>query len=55
MTDIELVVAEIPVDTVVEAIEDAAHTGEAGDGKIFGMPVDDTVQIRTGNRGPDAV
>jgi nitrogen regulatory protein PII len=52
---LECVVADIPADDVVDAIEDAAHTGEPGDGKVFVMPVDDAVQIRTGKRGPDAV
>ncbi len=52
---LECVVEEAPVDDVVDAIEEAAHTGEPGDGKIFTMPVDRAVQIRTGERGPDAV
>jgi nitrogen regulatory protein PII len=52
---IECVVADIPADDVVEAIADAAHTGEAGDGKIFVLPVEDAVQVRTGDSGPDAV
>jgi nitrogen regulatory protein PII len=52
---LECVVADIPADDVVDAIEEAAHTGEPGDGKIFVMPVSDAVQIRTGKRGPDAV
>jgi nitrogen regulatory protein PII len=52
---VECVVEEAPVDDVVDAIEEAAHTGEPGDGKVFTMPVDDAVQIRTGERGPDAV
>ncbi|MEF8886670.1 MAG: P-II family nitrogen regulator [Haloarculaceae archaeon] len=52
---VECVVEEAPVDEVVDAIEEAAHTGEPGDGKIFTMPVDEAVQIRTGERGPDAV
>ncbi|MEF8785133.1 MAG: P-II family nitrogen regulator [Haloarculaceae archaeon] len=52
---LECVVADIPSDDVVDAIEEAAHTGEPGDGKIFVMPVDSAVQIRTGKRGPDAV
>jgi len=52
---VECVVEEAPVDEVVDAIEEAAHTGEPGDGKIFTMPVEDAVQIRTGERGPDAV
>ncbi len=52
---LECVVEEAPVDDVVDAIEEAAHTGEPGDGKVFTMPVDKAVQIRTGERGPDAV
>lgn len=54
-TKIECVVSDIPVETIVDAIEDAAFTGDAGDGKIFVTPVEDAVQIRTGKRGPDAV
>ncbi len=52
---IECVVADISSEDVVEAISDAAHTGEPGDGKIFVMPVTDAVQVRTGKRGPEAV
>ncbi len=52
---IECVVAEIPVDRVIEAIREGANTGDPGDGKIFVTPVEDAVQIRTGKRGPDAV
>ncbi|WP_368276075.1 P-II family nitrogen regulator [Halorussus litoreus] len=40
---------------VVEAIREAADTGEPGDGKIFVLPVEDAVQVRTGERGPEAV
>ncbi|WP_136600602.1 P-II family nitrogen regulator [Salinigranum halophilum] len=52
---IECVVADIPAEDVVEAISEAANTGEKGDGKIFVLPVSDAVQIRTGKRGPEAV
>jgi len=52
---VETIVADVPVDDVVEAIKEGAHTGEKGDGKVFVMPVDDAVQVRTGKRGPDAV
>ena len=52
---IECVVADIPADDVVDAIADAASTGEKGDGKIFVLPVSDAVQIRTGKEGTEAV
>ena len=52
---IECVVADTPTEDVVDAIQDAASTGEPGDGKIFIMPVDDAVQIRTNKRGTEAV
>ena len=52
---IECVVAEVPTEEVVEAIADAANTGEPGDGKIFVMGIDDALQIRTGKRGTEAV
>jgi len=52
---IECVVADIPAEDVVEAIREAAHTGEKGDGKIFVLPVEDAVQVRTGESGPEAV
>jgi nitrogen regulatory protein PII len=52
---VECVVADVPTDDVIDAISDAANTGEKGDGKIFVLPVSDAVQIRTGKRGPEAV
>jgi Amt family ammonium transporter len=52
---IECVIADIPVDDVVGAIRESAHTGEKGDGKVFVLPVDDAIQIRTGKEGPEAV
>ncbi|ELZ22853.1 ammonium transporter [Haloterrigena salina JCM 13891] len=52
---IECVVADIPAQDVVEAIGEAANTGEPGDGKIFVMPVEDAYQVRTGKTGQDAV
>jgi len=52
---IETVVADIPADDVVDAIKEGAHTGEPGDGKIFVIDIEDAVQVRTGERGPDAV
>ncbi len=52
---IECVVADVPAGDVVEAIADAAQTGEPGDGKIFIMPVEGAYQVRTGKQGPEAV
>ena len=52
---VECVVADIPAEEVVEAIREAADTGEPGDGKIFVLPVESAVQVRTGIEGPDAV
>ena len=52
---IELVVADSQVASVIEAVEKAAKTGRIGDGKIFVVPVEEAVRIRTGERGEDAV
>jgi Amt family ammonium transporter len=52
---VECVVADVPAADVAEAIAGAAATGESGDGKVFITPVEDALQIRTGERGPDAV
>ncbi|SEW28871.1 P-II family nitrogen regulator [Halobacterium jilantaiense] len=52
---VECVVADVETQRVVDAIADAAHTGEKGDGKVFVLPVSSAVQIRTGKTGPDAV
>ncbi|GAB3040065.1 ammonium transporter [Natronobiforma cellulositropha] len=52
---IDCVVADIPAEDVVDAIRDAANTGEPGDGKIFVLPVDGAYQVRTGKSGTDAV
>ncbi len=52
---VECVVADVPAEDVVDAIVDGAHTGEPGDGKVFVLPVEDAVQIRTGKTGPEAV
>jgi len=52
---IECVVADVPAEDVADAIREGANTGEPGDGKIFIMPVDNAIQVRTGKTGPDAV
>ncbi len=52
---IEIVVRDDQVDAAVEAITEASQTGRIGDGKIFVMPIDDVIRIRTGERGEAAV
>ncbi|MEB3318132.1 MAG: P-II family nitrogen regulator [Cyanobacteriota bacterium] len=52
---LEIVVDDERVSTVVKAIEDAARTGEIGDGKIFISPVEAVIRIRTGDRDSDAI
>ncbi|MCH9780714.1 MAG: P-II family nitrogen regulator, partial [Alphaproteobacteria bacterium] len=52
---LEIVVEDSMVEKVVETIEQAAHTGRIGDGKIFILPVEETIRIRTGERGDSAI
>ena len=52
---IELVVEDDQVVKVVDAIERTARSGKIGDGKIFVLPVEEVVRIRTGERGSDAL
>ena len=51
----DLVVADDEVESVVELIRKTAYTGEVGDGKIFVMPVEQVIRIRTGESGEAAV
>jgi len=52
---IEIIVGAELVDQVVEKIRDAANTGKIGDGKIFVLPVEEVVRVRTGEKGADAI
>ena len=52
---IEVAVAATRKDTVVAAIVKAAQTGKVGDGKIFVLPLEDVIRIRTGERGEAAL
>ena len=52
---IEIVLADEMVDKAVEAIMTAARTGRIGDGKIFVLPIEEAIRIRTGERGEEAV
>lgn len=50
-----IVVRDKNVEKTVKAITEAARTGEIGDGRIFIIPVEDTIRIRTGERGDIAL
>lgn len=52
---IEVVVKDVDANRVVELIMTSARTGNIGDGKIFIMPVEDAIRVRTGERGDVAV
>ena len=52
---IEVAVNSDLVSTVIDAISGAAKTGQIGDGKIFVMPIEQAVRIRTGERDQDAL
>ena len=52
---LEIVVADSQVEQVVSAIADAANSGKIGDGKIFVLPIEESVRIRTGERGDSAL
>jgi nitrogen regulatory protein P-II 1 len=52
---IEVVMEDSMVERAVEAIQQAAHTGRIGDGKIFVSTIDEAIRIRTGERGADAI
>ena len=52
---IEVVVEDADSDTVIDAIVKAAQTGKIGDGKVWVLPVETVVRVRTGERGPDAL
>jgi nitrogen regulatory protein P-II 1 len=52
---IEVVLDDGLVERAVQAVQDAARTDKIGDGKIFVVPVEQAIRIRTGEQGPDAV
>ena len=52
---IEVVMEDALLEQAIEAIQQAAHTGRIGDGKIFVTNIDEAIRIRTGERGPDAI
>ena len=54
-TRIEVMVDDAQVDGVIDAIVKSARTGKIGDGKVFVLPLEDVVRIRTGEQGPEAL
>ncbi|MFI6932994.1 P-II family nitrogen regulator [Streptomyces sp. NPDC050287] len=52
---IEVVVEDADSDAAIDAIVKAAQTGKIGDGKVWMLPVETVVRVRTGERGPDAL
>ena len=52
---LEIIASDDKVSDVVAAIVKSAKTGRIGDGKIFVLPVEEVVRIRTGERGSDAI
>ena len=52
---VEIVVPDHLVSKVVETIIAAAKTGSIGDGKVFVLPVEESIRIRTGERGEEAI
>lgn len=52
---IEVVMEAELVPEAVKIIQERAHTGQIGDGKIFITPVEEVIRIRTGETGPDAI
>ncbi|MCM5704451.1 P-II family nitrogen regulator [Larsenimonas salina] len=52
---LEVAVDDARLDSIIDAICQAANSGKIGDGKVFVTPLDDAIRIRTGERGIDAV
>jgi len=52
---LETVVSDEDVETVVNAIRESANTGKIGDGKVFVLPIEQAIRIRTGETGDDAL
>jgi nitrogen regulatory protein P-II 2 len=52
---LEIGIDDDKVDAVIDAISSAANTGKIGDGKIFVADLEQTIRIRTGETGPDAL
>jgi nitrogen regulatory protein P-II 1 len=52
---VEVLTDDEDVDDLIDVIVKAAQTGRIGDGKVWSVPVDSVIRVRTGERGPDAI
>jgi nitrogen regulatory protein P-II 2 len=52
---IDVAVADDQCEETIQAIRKSAYTGEIGDGKVFILPLEDSMRIRTGERGEDSL
>ena len=52
---VEVAIEDDQAETVIQAIRNAAYTGEIGDGKIFVTSLEDSMRIRTGDRGESSL
>ena len=52
---IEVLAEDDDAEQLIEVVVKAARTGKIGDGKVWSLPVDTAVRVRTGERGPDAL
>ena len=52
---LEIVIEDSRVEALVGKIQQAANTGKIGDGKIFVLPVEEAIRVRTGEKGKDAI
>ena len=52
---LEIIVDAAQVDQVVAKIKESAYTGKIGDGKIFVLPIEEVIRVRTGEHGKEAI
>ena len=52
---LEIVADDEDINKIIDAVQQSAITGNIGDGKIFVVPVENTIRIRTGEKGPEAI
>jgi nitrogen regulatory protein P-II 1 len=52
---LEIIVTDENINKIIETVQHTAATGNIGDGKIFVVPIENTIRIRTGEKGPEAI